>query len=159
RISHTFSKVSRVARRYLSINFHNLDIVNCQPLLLVYYLKKNQLKTDISYQTDCEDGTFYERFSDLTTSKTRDGVREQLYKSVFFKFNEKNPYNALFKELYPATHHSLSVIHSDTTTTLASLLQNCEAEIFNSIKPKKSKNYFTLFDAIYYSDVSDTQQI
>lgn len=49
-------------------------------------------------------------------------------------------------------------IHSDlgqTKITLASILQNLESELFNNLKIKNSEYYFTLFDAIYFSDEVD----
>lgn len=42
-----------------------------------------------------------------------------------------------------------------TEDTMASILQNLEAEIFNSLTPKYSQAYFTLYDAIYFSSAKD----
>lgn len=156
RIFHPFSNVSRIAREHLSIKFHNIDIVNCQPLLLVYYLKQQNMEIDEDYIIDVENGLFYENFYD--DPKERDATKQNLYQVIFFGFNPKTKNNKKFKELYPLTHASLSKIAKEETT-LASRLQNCEANIFNNIKPKCSKNYFTLHDAIYFSDTRDIAKL
>ena len=47
--------------------------------------------------------------------------------------------------------------------TFAAKLKNIVASIFNQLRPVKSKYYFTLFDAIYFTDSKDivdlTEQI
>lgn len=50
RIYHSFTNVSRVSRKYLNINMKDIDIVNCQPLLLVAYLNSINLSYDLNYQ-------------------------------------------------------------------------------------------------------------
>ena len=60
--------------------------------------------------------------------------------------------------MYPKAWKSLNAI-SKTDTSLASRLQNLEAELFNNLKPKYSKYYYTLFDAIYYSNIADKKQL
>lgn len=156
RIYHSFTNISRVSRKHFNIKFYDIDIVNCQPLLLVAYLKENGFKLDEQYQEDCENGCFYERFYDIECG--RDCVKRKLYKSIFFSFNEKMKVNSKFKELYPITWNSLKEI-SLTKETLASRLQNLEAELFNNLIPNKSKYYFTLFDAIYFDGIQDISQL
>lgn len=63
----------------------------------------------------------------------------------------KNHYVA---QLYPLTYNSIEILHAGGKT-MASILQNLEASIFNNIAPKKSKYYFTLFDTIYFTDDVD----
>ena len=169
RISHSFSNISKISRKHLSINnkkFYNIDITNCQPLLLCYYLLSNNLEIDKEYIYDCEVGTFYENFIGLEAnfihydkkeqkSKSihkileRNDVKIESYKSIFFEFNTNNPLNKEFAILYPKTHRSLSKLQG-----LACKLQQIEASIFNNIIPL-SDNYFTLYDAIYFTDKKD----
>lgn len=162
RVYHSLSNLSKISREFLHIRgvkFNNIDIVNCQPLLLCYYLIKNNLPVDANYITDCETGFFYERFYEKTGNDDVDNIRrketkQQLYKSIFFDFKPGNLHNKQFCSLYPSTYQSLAQI-ALKEETLASILQNTEAEIFNDLLPVNSKYYFTLFDAIYFTDIAD----
>lgn len=158
RIYHSFSNISRVARKHFKNNFYEIDIVNSQPLFLVAYLKDNKKGCDESYQNDCETGSFYERFYDLSKKEDiedkRKEVKQSLYQNIFFGFNKRSRYNKLFKELYTKTWDSLEEI-SNTDTSLASRLQNMEAKLFNKLTPKYSTYYYTLFDAVYFTNSAD----
>jgi len=162
RIYHSFTNLSRVAREHLNKKFYSLDIVNCQPLMLVAYLKQNNMGVDLSYQKDCEIGKFYENFYVLNNLKIvddkRSKVKSSIYQNIFFGFYKKSRYNKKFKKLYPKTWDSLYAI-SITKISLASRLQNMEASLFNNLKPKYSKYFYTLFDAIYYTNVADKKQL
>ena len=162
RVYHSFSNISKISRKHLNIPMNNIDIKNSQPLILVTYLLDENLPIDKTYQEDCESGEFYLKFystrgEDYSKDEEewRSNVKVGLYKSIFFNFNESSLYNKKFRELYPKTWNSLKVIKTNGQS-LSKLLQNKEAEIFNSIVPKNSKYFFTLFDAIYYSDKDDT---
>ena len=156
RIYHSFSNLSKVARKHFNIRFHNIDIRNSQPLFLVAYLDKQGLDYDIEYKLDCEEGRFYERFSGLYLD--RDELKRAVFKRIFFGFEEGSEVNKLFKEIYPKTWQNLKNF-SLTEETLASRLQNLEADLFNRIKPRKSTNYFTLFDSIYFNNIDDVDYI
>jgi len=155
RIYHSFTNLSKVARKHLNVKFYDIDIKNCQPLLLVAFLSKNELSFDQDYKNDCESGLFYERFVGIN-DWDRDQVKTQLYKSIFFGFNRRSKINKRFKELYPSTWSSLD---TQVNGTLASKLQNLEAELFNNLTPIKSKKYFTLFDAIYFDNINDISKL
>lgn len=152
RIYHSFTNVSKVSRRHLTTKMYNIDIVNSQPLMLISYLNKEGYIFDENYKIDCQNGTFYDNF--ITKELTRDDVKVHLYKGIFFSFNKNLTINKKFKELYPLTWQSLSEIY-ESSISLASRLQNLESELFNNLIPKKSKQYFTLFDAIYFDSVND----
>ena len=164
RIYHSFTNVSRVSRGHLNIFMNDIDIVNCQPLLLVALLKRNGFKIDNSYQIDCESGSFYERFIDINKPKEisdvewRPRTKVSLYKNIFFGFNKQSKHNKRFRDLYPTTWESLNII-SESCESLASQLQNLESELFNNLIPSKSKYYFTLFDAIYFSNILDRYEL
>lgn len=159
RIYHSFTNISKVSRKHLNIKMNYIDLKNSQPLILVYYLINNGMLVDDNYKLDCEEGMFYERFYDLYNDiDIRTKIKQNIYKSIFFGFNQNSLVNKRFKELYPSTWSSLNDI-SKTDITLASRLQNIEAELFCNLVPKKSKNYFTLFDAIYFSDSNDIPYI
>jgi hypothetical protein len=164
RIYHSFTNLSRVSRKHFNTPMNDIDIVNCQPLLLVALLNRNGFISDKGYQLDCESGCFYERFIDInkpidiSDDEWRIITKQKLYKSVFFGFDTRGKYNKRFKELYPNTWSSLEII-SKNCTSLASQLQNLESELFNNIIPKKSKYYFTLFDAIYFDNILDRYEL
>lgn len=163
RIYHSFTNLSKISRKHFNINMNDIDIVNCQPLLLVALLKKNGFKSDPTYQRDCEAGCFYERFMDinddgLSEEDQRTYTKKSLYKNIFFGFNTRSKHNKRFQELYPSTWSSLENI-SKNCESLASQLQNLESGLFNNLIPKKSKHYFTLFDAIYFDNLLDRYEL
>jgi ABC-type Zn2+ transport system substrate-binding protein/surface adhesin len=110
------------------------------------------MSIDANYIADCQAGQVYEQF--ITKEHDRDTVKVELYKAIYFDFKQKKLISNDFMKLYPLTYKSLQILDEDIIT-LASKLQNIEASIFNQLKPVKSKYYFTLFDAIYYSDSRD----
>lgn len=153
RIYHSFSNLSRISRKHSLVEFNNVDIVNCQPLLLCSYLIKNGYFVDAQYQIDCENGKVYENF--ITDELCREDVKTELYKSIYFKFNKSNPINKVFKKLFPITWESLLQI-SKGDQMMASILQNFEASLFNKLIPNKSNYYYTLFDAVYFDNILDS---
>lgn len=168
RIYHSLCFLPKESRKHLNISFNVLDIVNCQPLLLCYHLKNNDLHYDNSFLEDVQNGVFYEQIqneiNELNNRMTRDEVKKEIYSQILFDFktNEKHLINKAFEKVYPNTYKSLMIIHSDleqTKITLASILQNLESELFNNLKIKSSEYYFTLFDAIYYNDKTDEEDL
>jgi hypothetical protein len=190
RVFHSLSNISKISRKHLSVKglkYNNLDIVNCQPLLLCYFLKKHKHKIDINYLDDCQSGNLYERFisegksyvdyeyiikdgeivgktkhtidigynlSDNEFEDIRATIKVLLYKSIFFDFKPNTDIAQAFKILYPNIFETM-LGFENTDVKMASRLQNIEAEIFNNLVPKKSKFYFTLFDAIYFTSEED----
>ena len=163
RIYHSFTNLSKISRKHLNINFKNIDIVNCQPTLLVAYLKQEGMDYDQQYQNDCENGLFYEQFLFLDTrlisdDEKRNDIKPVIYSNIFFGFNNRSLTNKTFKELYPKTWDSLKEI-SNSDISLASRLQNLESGLFNNLIPKRSNFYFTLFDAIYFDNILDKNEL
>lgn len=201
RIYHSLTNISKVSRKYLHINnkkYNNIDIVNCQPLLLCYYLLKNNLSIDENYIKDCQLGNLYERFllkgneyidyefvikngkilsknknvikidfdqiGDDKYNECRKNIKLLMYKSIYFDFKPETDIAKIFNIFYPKVYSELKKLYANKETNnnvckMAGELQNIEAEIFNNIIPKNSKFYFTLFDAIYFTDDSDAGSI
>ena len=165
RIYHSLSNLSKISRNHLTIKsqkFYNIDIKNCQPLLLCYLLIKLNLPIDEHYLYDCQMGILYENFYEKTGNKVidkqrRDEAKVLLYKGIYFDF-KKTATNLKFKEIFPLTYSSLQIL-SKNQEELAGRLQNIEATIFNSLLPAKSKYYYTLFDAIYFTDLEDMAEL
>jgi len=157
RVYHSFTNLSKVSREHLDMKLINVDVTNCQPLLLVAHLIKNFMNYDNSYLMDCEAGLFYERFEGINKFD-RDEIKRSIYKNIFFAFVPKNKFNKRFKELYPETWLALEYINN-SGISLAAELQNLESELFNNLIPEKSKYFFTLFDAIYFDNINDITAI
>jgi len=157
RVYHSFSNLSKISRAHLHINgqqYHSIDIKNCQPLLLCYLLRASGLEMDSNYLADCENAEIYYRFITKKKYPDKDSVKKPLYSAIYFDFKPHKKIAQKFKALYPLTYNSIELLHN-CDITMASKLQNLEASIFNCIAPKKSKYYFTLFDAIYFTDTTD----
>lgn len=184
RIYHSLSQLSKVSRKHLHVNgekFNNIDIVNCQPLLLCAYLKSKNLKVDALYQKICQSGDLYELFYnkydkydknlDIVKNKEitekqnrlrRDEAKTELYKCVFFDFKKNSTISLKFKKLFPETYESLVIAIKDLDKNelkMAGALQTIESNIFNSIVPRLSRYYFTLFDAVYFTNILDIVMI
>ena len=166
RVYHSFSNLSKVSRKHLHNGteiFNDVDIKNCQPLLLCYLIKQKGMQLDDNYLCDCQAGLLYESFCDLSQTADlikieREMKKVELYKNIYFDFKPHAAISKLFKSIYPLTYESLAIL-SNEPDTLASLLQNIEASVFNDIQPKNSKYYYTLFDSIYFNDLLDCSQI
>lgn len=165
RIFHSFSNLSKVTRKCFKTKYNNIDLVNSQPMLLVAYLMKNKIEFEKKYQTICEDGKFYELFYDLYCNdiskldkneleQLRKLVKTKCYESLFFDFRENFKINKRFNELFPILWLHLKEIDK-SNISLASILQNIEADIFNNLTIKYSTKMFTMFDAIYFNNKKD----
>lgn len=119
---------------------------------------------DQNYIDDCQNGTIYEAIMKEANVTNRNEVKVGLYQNIFFGFGKDSEINKAFRKLYKDTWKSLHKINrikwkakreKQEYTTLAAGLQNIEAEIFNNLKPI-SKFYFTLCDAVYFTNILDT---
>jgi len=155
RIYHSFSNLSRITRKCFKTKFFNIDLKNAQPTLLLVHLKENGIDFETEYQTLCESGLFYEMFS--STGLKREDIKVECYKSIFFDFKETNKVNIIFKEKFPKLWSYMKSISE--TVCLATILQNIEASIFNTLEVKASSSYYTLFDAIYFNNKKDKEFI
>jgi hypothetical protein len=161
RIYHSFSNITRIAREHLNIKFLSIDVCNCQPALLIHYLISNGFQVDKNYIEVCEAGKFYEAFlseEDKDNKEKRDEIKVKLYNSVFFGFYADSKTNQKFKELFPIVWNTINNLHN-SNISLVSRLNNIEADLFNNLVPQKSKNFFTLFDSIYFSSLEDYSQL
>lgn len=172
RIYNSFCNLSKVSRKHLHVKgykFNYIDVKNCQPLILCYYILSKGGIIDDNYLLACENGSFYEtlfieeQIKDMNPEQIkeyRDEIKVDTYQNIYFAFNKQSDITKRFANLYPNIYYFLSEYYSaNVEETMASNLQNMEASIFNNILPSKSKNYYTLFDAIYFIDIDDTQDI
>jgi len=169
RIYHSLSCISKITR-YCTVNeYYSIDFKNSQPNLLCIHLNKNNINYEIDYKTACEEGRFYELFigclgviktgdneKDIKTE--RDEIKIECYSAIFFDFKRYSTINLKFKQLFPNLWAYLDKIDKEKQS-LASILQNLEASFFNKLKVNKSKKYYTVYDAIYFSDIKDIDYI
>lgn len=168
RIYNSFSNLSRISRKHLHIKgsyFKSIDIKNCQPLLLSYYILQNGGIIDDLYLNMCEEGKFYESLMDESLIKDmnkeqyeeyRDNIKIETYKNILFFLNKEAEITKKFANLYPNIYYFMdNYYRHNLEETMASNLQNIEASIFNNIVAPKSIGYYTLFDAIYFTDDND----
>ncbi len=168
RIYNSFSNLSRISRKHLTIKgqyFKSIDIKNCQPLLLSYFILQSGDIIDDIYLEVCQNGTFYETLMDTELiekmneyqyEEYRIFLKEEVYKNILFNLNKNTDITIKFAELYPNVYYFLDNYYKyNLEETMASNLQNLEASIFNNIEAPKSIGYFTLFDAIYFTDDND----
>lgn len=154
RIFHSFSNLSKVTRKCFYTEFFEVDLVNAQPMLLALHLNKEDIKYEDSYRLICEEGRFYELFFEGDNDKLRDEIKVQCYSSIFFDFKENMEVNKKFKVLFPMLWEYLKSIKKNKIT-MASILQNEEANIFNNIKVRNSSKFYTLFDAVMFNNIKD----
>lgn len=166
--------LDRISRKYITLNnqpFYEIDIKNCQPLLLAVLLLSNKYPVDQQYIKDVVSGVFYTKFQEtacfmqiesesIFNTDTKkldtyyfsdyDSVKQLIYRSVLFGCKDSNVSNTskIFQTLYPQTYDSCIKINNDIS--LALTLQNKEAEVIFSVIP--NCYYYTVHDAIYVVD-------
>lgn len=190
RVYSSFSGLSKVARQFLTINgkpFYEIDITNCQPLLLNCLLSENGYNIDLNYISDTVNGVFYEV---LVNKLVELGYTEQ---TIVRQKNKINTYNTYYftksdkkgrsirdqiKELsysrifFASDYNKSPILEAfkvlyplvfkalkelTVENTLAHLLQNLEADIVLNIIPKCS--YFTIHDAICVSNKTELEWV
>lgn len=122
---------------------YEIDIVNCQPLLLSKILSNQQ------YRKDVEEGIFYEKVADKL-GKTRNQFKILSYRFIFFnnkKLNSGIIYNVL-EELYPGLITELNKLRDEMNISCE--MQRIESSIMVD-KIGKVKNITCLLrhDAVF----------
>lgn len=187
RVYSSFTNLSKISRKFLVYDgnpFYEVDIKNCQPLLLICILAEMDFEIDQNYIDDVTNGKFYEsmmqRAVELKLTKqvkfsksdegesvekkilaNRDDVKVLVYSDILFCTKLKDTAIVkIFKSLYPSVYKALKEITEQLSLTgekLARPLQNMEADIVLSIQPKS--NYFTVHDAIYLTNKNEISNI
>jgi hypothetical protein len=170
RVYSSFTGLTSVSRPFVTYNnkyFTELDISNCQPLLLIAVLLQNNLKFDTQYQHDVVNGLFYSSMQNraqqlnidvesVYNTETRkretlslyDDIKNLCFRSIFFgnkSVKESQTVN-VFSQLYPVTYQSLLTLQ-EKESSLAKLLQDLEAQIMLSVVPESP--YFPVHDGFY----------
>lgn len=178
RTTHTFSNVSKVARKHLYFkdkSYLNIDLANSQPLFLAVLMQKECWMLDYNYINNVENNQFYSQFYAIVRRITnlqneeeiKKVVKTTLYKNIFFGFKLNKKRDILddlifnkFKSLYPKTFGFIADKYSSNKDyNLAVMLQQNEAELFNNINIQHSPAYFSLYDSIYFTNIKDKELI
>lgn len=186
RVFNSFTFLSKVSRKFIRLNgkvFTEIDIPNCQPLLLLVLLKKNGICPDPLYVNDVLNGVIYERIMEKALElgykneviasyedrkriietfdfTEREDVKTLCYRSIYFKLkNENSSITAsVFKELYPLVFEALkNGFNTENDKNVAFHLQNMEAEIILNIIPDCP--YFTVHDSIAVIDEKEVESV
>lgn len=177
------SNLTKIARKHLYIDFkpfYEIDIANCQPLLMAVFLSSKGYIIDNNYITDVMDGIVYDRIvnyaitNNLQTQncfqngKTvnlkltyRPDVKVLSYANIFFKTKtkEESTVSNIFSILYPLTYSALIDYTTKTTDSTALLLQATESEIIMNVSKTIDCEYFTVHDAIYITDYESIESL
>lgn len=122
-----------------------LDVSNCQPLLLAYYINNND------YQKDVENGVFYERILHKLgwkKKKDRDKLKNLAYRYFFFSKNilkSGKIYNVI-NEFYPQLIEQINDLKKNYN--LALKLQRMESYIFIDRIGKLPNKKITRHDSV-----------
>lgn len=183
RIFSSLTSLTKIARKHLYIDykpFYEVDIANCQPLLMSVLLTNKGYTIDSNYISDVMGGVVYDRiveyakvnnldsqncFQNGKTGKLkltyRPDVKVLSYANIFFKSNlkEKSTISNIFSIIYPLTYNALVDYTSKTTDSTAKLMQATESDIIMNVIKSIGCEFFTVHDAIYITDYQLIEEI
>lgn len=143
----SITNLPSVCIKYLELyekKVFELDVTNCQPLLLAYLLKNSK------YQKDVENGVFYERMADKI-GWDRDKFKVLSYKYLFFSNDTLKTgliYDAI-NTCYPFLINQIKNLKKENK--LAILLQKLESSIFIEKIGKLPHPKITIHDSFLVS--------
>jgi hypothetical protein len=145
RFHSNFTAVSRSGRKLLrsanGLPLVEVDISNCQPLLLGGYLRKLSpqagIRVEDEYIRVCEEGQFYEHLADeLRTSgelpnADRSYVKERAIRLLFQKPSNmaRNPLSRALQRSFPGLHQLVMTAKQENYKNLSHELQRLESKI------------------------------
>jgi hypothetical protein len=128
---------------FISLNNQSvveIDAANSQPLLLA------NLVNNPKYQTDCENGLFYEVMGN-SMGISRDEFKEKSYKWIFFNDNQIGKvWKDRLEAVYPGLTKQINQIKSEKPLWFE--LQSLEADIWIKIAQKQLNPVITRHDSL-----------
>lgn len=149
RVYSSLSNLSSLCNDFIfidGIKMEEIDVVNCQPLLL------NTLVDDSNLRRVCQDGKFYEVLMEATGIEDRNEIKIMTYRDLFFgTYKPNSVLGKAFQSLFPHAHKYLLNYQYDLDETLAKNLQMKEAEIFIGVAIETVKDFpvITKHDALF----------
>lgn len=145
RVYNSFTNLSSLASDFIyygSEKLSEVDVTNCQPLLLSAITNDSELKSV------CESGKFYESLMEATGISDRHELKIMCYRDLFFgRYKENSELGKAFSMLFPISHSYL--LNYDEDITLAKKLQNLESEIFIGYACSLTIPVLTKHDALF----------
>lgn len=143
RVHNNFVNFPRLLRHFLHLEtgeqLVNLDVRNSQPLMLCVLLKEHyqgkNLPLDVqAYILQCQEGRFYEAFSEAAGIPIADRkqFKQKLFAEVFFGRNESSDKSQAFQALkttYPNVAAYIADVKKQDYKSLAVALQRVESKI------------------------------
>lgn len=159
RVYSSLSNLSSLCKDFIYVDglkMVEVDVVNCQPLLL------SSLCNDTKLQRVCERGRFYESLMEATGIEDRNEVKLMCYRDLLFgNYKPNSILGKAFKEIFPVAHEFLLNYSDDFDETLAKNLQIKESEIFIPFAMSLVKDFpvITKHDALLvpYHKISTTK--
>lgn len=172
RVFHHAANCPTPLREYMTIDAKRLvelDISNCQPMLLVALLRDytDSFVSPVEledYKQLCEEGRFYSYVADLLKEAGEEvtghyqAFKIDFFSKIFFSTeNKKYKWRKLFDQRFPTISHAISCIKHGDHAKLANNLQAKEAEIMivkalSKIYASGINNAFPIHDAIYVEE-------
>lgn len=156
RLFTSITNLSSLCNNFITCNgkkMHEIDVINCQPLLLSHILN------DDKFKECCEAGMFYEVLGEEIgyDIEDREDVKIDSYKYIFFndKFELDNDTIKAFAKLFPSAYANLIELHKEISSrgeTIALTLQRIESDIFVNYANGLDFPVLTKHDAIYVSE-------
>lgn len=151
--------------RYEDRAFVEIDVRNSQPLLATILINQwcldniGIIPKDVKkYQSNCEEGLFYESFKEYKNEPDRSKFKEKVFAQTFFSkvTNHRTSIKEQFMSNYPTVHRAICEIKgglkSKSYNQFAIKLQIAEAQlIFDRINLgllSRGKPCFNIFDSI-----------
>jgi len=170
RVYNSLTNLPRDLRQYLSVNedpFFEIDIANCQPMLIVPLLYQSlrdqgqEIPDDVLlYKRLTEKGIFYNYFltcldkHSVSYSEFKGVYKLDFFKRIFFDTEKINyKYKQVFNAIFPTVGRFIKNIKQDNYKQLSYLLQKLEAEIMvkgvaQSLLNSEINEFYVLHDAI-----------
>ncbi len=131
RVFHNVANLNKELRPFLRLDGHKLievDISNCQPMLLYSFYDDKKSAEAIRYKAIVESGKFYEVIQAVTTQE-RQTTKKRFMSFAFGEPHHKNKVSKAFNILFPELGKIINSIKADDYTALAIALQKLEADL------------------------------
>jgi hypothetical protein len=172
----SFCGLSKISREYVTYNgnkFHEVDMKNAVPYILSLIID-----CEDDYRNDCSNGIFYDKlmskilmdinFKDenytyyknghnaILKYNDRDDIKIMVMKNILYGNSKNEILTKSFYNLYPLAAMSINYMKSDSENLSHPLFK---AESYIILNLDLGIEYFTVHDAIYFTDISDKDYI
>jgi hypothetical protein len=154
RVYHNVANCPKEMRAHLRLDGRELvevDISNCQPMLLHYLYEDKTSAEAVRYKKIAEEGIFYEVVA-AVAGQTRDDAKGQFLTFAFGQIHHSNKLGRAFSTLFQELRAIMDGIKMGNYRKMAILLQKLEAELMiNTVVPileKRGMPVLTVHDSL-----------